>query len=330
MRYRGARARRLVAGMAIAALMVPAAATAGSPDAADTCATATPIAVGAVWTLEPLATTGDRDWFTFTLPARTTAVVTLGNLQTDSTLQLQAACGATIATSNRSGLQYEELVQTLPAGTYHVRVAAVGPGVGTRPYGIRVRTFSAQVVILSSSGWEPTTDRPRIAGEVLNLTRVAREDVKIKVSFYDAADHLIMSQATYARRERFRPGQRSMFLWSDELVPGYDHYRLSVAAAPISSYPPLTGLVVHPGGTTPDGFGGLTYFGTLQNTTTHLVGIPRVMVTIYDVWGQVWNAAFTDTAPDPMAAGATNDYEVYLADRTTGNRVTIVSHGYRN
>jgi hypothetical protein len=49
---------------------------------------------------------------------------------------------------------------------------------------------------------------------------------------------------------------------------------------------------------------------------------------VYDGRGQVRNAAFTDPPPDPLPAGATTVWGVYLGDRTTGSRVVVTTHGY--
>ena len=150
------------------------------------------------------------------------------------------------------------------------------------PYGLKVRTLPEKVLILSSSGWEEFPDEPRIVGEVLNNTDVEREDVAIKIRFYNAANVLLATRTTYARRERFNGRQRSMFVWSYVEFPGYDHYSVAIKKAPVATYPVFTGLSVHPVSATPDGFGGIDFTGNLHNSTAFHVGIPRVMLTIYD------------------------------------------------
>ena len=197
-------------------------------------------------------------------------------------------------------------------------------------YGLRVRTLSESVQILSSSGWEEFPDEPRIVGEVLNNTSVAREDVAVKIRFYDVANNLLAKRTTYARRERFGPRQRSMFVWSYEVFSGYDHYTISMGAHVAASFPPLTGLSVVPGSATPDGFGGIDFAGTLHNSRSFHVGTPRVMITIYDKWGAVRNAEFNDTTPDPMLPHSDNAYLIHLNDRNTGNRTVFTAHGYQN
>jgi hypothetical protein len=52
------------------------------------------------------------------------------------------------------------------------------------------------------------------------------------------------------------------------------------------------------------------------------------MLTIYDAFGRVSNADFNDTNPDPIFPHSSNPYEIYLSDRTTGNRLVFTTHGY--
>ncbi len=102
MRHRWMGPRQALLALCVAAVVAPAGAVAGTVDAPDTCALAAPIPTGASWAMESLLTTGDRDWYTFTLPAQATAVITLGGLTVDSGLLLQASCGTPIGSSSRS------------------------------------------------------------------------------------------------------------------------------------------------------------------------------------------------------------------------------------
>ena len=316
-------------------LLVPSTPAAAGIDAPDTCAAATPITPGTAWVSDSLTPAGDRDWYRFTLTGSSRMLITLGGLAINARLDLYGACGAILASSDRSGRTYEDLSRILPAGTYRVRVMASGGASTARLHSLQVRTIPDRVIVLSSSAWIPFPStfpqRPRVVGEVINGTRENRQDIKIRIRFYDATDLLIDSRFTWARRERIKPGARSMFTayWGED-VPGFDHVRVSVARAPMADEPPTPGLAASLGGTTPDGFGGLTYWGTLTNTGGRAIGTSRVMVTVYDALGRVRNADFSDPAPDPLPAGASTPWEVHLDDRTTGNRVVITPHGYRH
>jgi hypothetical protein len=295
-------------------------------DAADTCGAATPI--GTAWITE-LSGTGDRDWFRFSLAARRRVIVTLGALPAGARLDLYRACSDHVAGSDRPGQHFEELVRVLDAGTYRIRVRPLGTWVQPMPYRVRVNVPPGTVHVLSSSGWNEFPDKPRIAGEVLNNTGQARQDVRIRIRFYDAADHLIRVGYTYARRERFGAGQRSMFVWSAVTIPGYHHHRAKVVGAPLADLPPFRGLEVHPSGTTDEGFGVLSYNGSLENTTAFTVTIPRVMVTIYDGLGRVRNADFASPDDEPLDPFESSPYSVVINDRNTGDRVVTKAHGYK-
>jgi hypothetical protein len=321
-------ATRVATAVILAALLVPAAAPAlADTDASNTCAGATALPAG-TWHTEPLSAPGDVDWYQFSTAATVRALITLGGLDTDDRLDLFSACGTLLATSNRPGSQYEEVYRALPPGTFRLRVQHASGPTSTHAYGVRVRLLSYTVQVLSASGFLEYPNEPRIVGEVLNNTASPREDISVRIRFYDAADALIRTRVTYARFERLPAWSRSMFVWADVIIPGYDHYTVEVLDAPIASDRPFTALTVTRGPSTPDGFGGVTFNGTLDNPTGQTIGVPRVMLTIYDAYGRVSNADFNDTSPDPMAPHSSNPYAIYLSGHTTGNRMVYSTHGY--
>jgi hypothetical protein len=300
-------------------------------DTADSCGSATPIATSTAWTSDMLEA-GDRDWYRFTLSIRRRVIITLGALPANARLDLYGACSDHRAESDRPGQGFEELVRMLDPGTYRIRVRPVGTWVQAMPYRLRVRAPQRAVVVLSSSGWNEFPDKPRVVGEVFNNTSRARESVKVRIRFYDAAGRLLRSGSTYARRERFSPGQRSMFVWHAVTIPGYHHHEVEVIDAPRAQLPPTTGLVVHRDGTSTPGFGVLVYDGTLENTIRFTVRITRVLVTIYDGLGRVRNADYAGTGPlgdiERLGPFESDEYHVWVDQRNTGDKVVIVGHGF--
>jgi hypothetical protein len=326
--HRSTAALLAVATGLIAALLLPAAAPAlADVDASDTCGGARVLPAG-TWHTEPLSSAGDVDWYQFSTSGTVRVLITLGGLDADDRLDLYSACGTLLASSNRPGGQYEEFYRALPPGTFHLRVQRASGPSSTDPYGLRLKLLSYTVQVLSSSGWLEFSDEPRIVGEVLNNTATPREDIRVRIRFYDAADGLLRAGDTYARLERLPAWSRSMFVWSAETIAGFDHYTVQVVDAPTASDRPFTALTVTPGPATPDGFGGVTFNGTLNNPTAQAVGVPRVMLTIYDAYGRVSNADFNDTSPDPMAAHSSNPYAIYLSGHASGNRMVFSTHGY--
>jgi hypothetical protein len=319
--------RLAVAGLLCLLLMPASVPALADTDAANTCATATPLP-GATWHTESLSSTADVDWYKFTTTASTRALITLGNLAADERLDLYGACGTLLATSNRPAPQYEEIYSALPAGTFRVRVQHASGASSTHAYAVRVRLLSYTVQVLSSSGWLEYPNSPRIVGEVLNNTATPREDISVRIRFYNAAGALIHTGVTFARLERLPAWTRSMFVWGNETITGYDHYTVQVLNAPGASGRPFTALEVTSGGYAPDGFGGATYSGNVFNPSARFVGVPRVMLTIYDTYGRVSNADFNDTTPDPMAPYSSNAYEIYFSGHATANRMVFSTHGY--
>jgi hypothetical protein len=319
---------RLATAGLLAALLLPSSAPIfADVDASDTCAGARVLPIGA-WHTEPLGSPTDVDWYQFSTTVKVRALITLGGLAANDRLDLYGACGTPLASSNRPGTQYEEIYRGLTPGTYHLRVEHASGPTSTAGYGLRVRLLSNTVQVLSSSGWLEYPNEPRIVGEVLNNTATPREDIRVRIRFYNAASVQIESGDTYARFERLPARSRSMFVWSDEFISGYDHYSVEVADAPTASDQPFTGLTVSAGGSTSDGSGGADFTGTVNNPSALWIGVPRVMLTIYDGFGRVRNADFNDTSPDPMAPHSSNPYDIYLSGRTTGNRTVFSAHGY--
>jgi hypothetical protein len=309
------------------ALILPAGAPVlASTDAPDSCGAAMPLAAH-TWHRETISTSGDVDWFKFHLTATQWVLVTLGDLGADDRLDLFGACGHRLASSDRPGNQYEEIYQKLPAGSYRVRVRSSAGAVSSTAYALRIWPLAKGVYVLSSSGWDEFPSEPRVAGEVLNNTGKDRESIKIRVRFYDAANNLLATRHTWARADRLGAHERSMFVWADEVFAGYDHYRVKVVKAPLATVPAFSRMTVTPGGTTPDGYGGLTFHGKLTNPTPRNAGNPRVMLTIYDQLGRVKNADFTDPTPNPLLAHSSTTFDIYLSDRNTGNRVAFTTYG---
>src|SRR4051812_20601930 len=207
----------------LAAMALPAAAPAlADVDASNTCAGATAVGAG-TWHTESLSSAGDVDWYQFSSSATVRALITLGGLDANDRLDLYSSCGTLLASSNRPDNEYEEFYRALPPGTFHLRVQRAAGLASTDPYALRVKLLSYTVQVLSSSGWLEFPNKPRIAGEVLNNTATPREDIGVRIRFYDAADNLIRNGDTYARFERLPAWSRSMFVWSSVTVLNYDH-----------------------------------------------------------------------------------------------------------
>ncbi|HEV8516394.1 MAG TPA: hypothetical protein VGQ47_01985 [Candidatus Limnocylindrales bacterium] len=315
---------------ALVALVAPAAARAS--DAPGRCPDAAPLATG--WYRDAVGGP-DADWLRFSLDRPRTVVVTLGGLSADARLRLFGGCGTLIATSDRKGAGFEEIVRRLPAGSYRVGIDAVAAAPSITAYGLRVRVLPQRVVVLSSRAWIEGPNL-RIVGEVLNATGRTRESVSLRFIFYDAAGEVIppLDWHTVAQGGLLGPRQRSMFVLDYAGVPAeYAHYGVLVESAPIARAEPIGGLPVERGPAATDESGTRVLSGTLRNGNPFPVRDSRVGVTLYDDWGRVLNADFAATrsrADGALAASGSDPFTISLWSHwADANRIVFRGYGER-
>ena len=97
-------------------------------------------------------------------------MISLGDLPVDAALELYGACDTLLATSDAPGTHFEELVQTLPAGPYRLRVRVPSGEDAAAAWVVRVGTSGAKVIVKSARATRTASGTVRISGEVLNLT----------------------------------------------------------------------------------------------------------------------------------------------------------------
>ena len=64
----------------------------------------------------------------------------LGDLTTGGRMDLYSGCSTLLQTSDRGGNGFEEIIRTLPKGTYAVKLTGSGTG-STPPYVVRMRAL---------------------------------------------------------------------------------------------------------------------------------------------------------------------------------------------
>ena len=95
-------------------------------DAANTCAAAPLERRGPEWRSGKLASGGDVDWYRFSMAAAGTVRLRLADLPVGASLRLYAGCTTLLAAQDRSGTSAEEIIRSLPAGTYAIKVSPTG------------------------------------------------------------------------------------------------------------------------------------------------------------------------------------------------------------
>ena len=273
-------------------------------DAPDVCGSARPQASLGAWFGGTTRTAGDVDWYRFTLTKSQAVQVVLGDLPHNAKLQLYHACGALLATSDHSGVVPEEIIRTLPAGTYSVRVSAHGGFDITDPYQVRIRPLGTAPVVLSSTSTVGAGSL-RIAGELVNASSARRGPVTVRARLYDASGHLLGTWMKAAYVPVLVALGRSPFLFTGPAPAGFDHAVLSVAAAPTTSRTSVTPTVSGTGGLVA---GSWRVSGTARNGTSRTMRTVRVLVTEYDTLGNVIAVAYVAPTSSTLGPGATTTF----------------------
>ena len=119
-------------------------------DASNTCAGAgAALAPSGQWRPGRLGSPNDVDWYRFRLTTTKTVRVVLGDLSTSARLELYRGCSTLLQRSDRSGTAAEEIIRSLPAGTYAVRL--VGSAVPeTTDHVLLAKTLASGVHVMTA------------------------------------------------------------------------------------------------------------------------------------------------------------------------------------
>lgn len=262
----------------------------------------------------------DQDWYRFKTTSTRTIRVVLGSLSADYTMQLRTGKGALILQRSRTGVQVEEIIKRLPAGTYFVQVSSATGEVSPSPYTLRFDAFGASVRVLSQRTYATDTTR-YIVGEVLNGTAGPQQFIQIVATFYNAAGRVVGTDFTYTSRSIVGAGQKSPFLLVD--VPTAHHYKLTVDGR-ASTRGPVGKMALVTGVPTIEEDGYSHFVGEVTNKNSTKVDFVEVIGTIYDSVGRVLWTDFTFTNPSSLAPGQTAPFDLTFPDVTGLNRIDYV------
>jgi peptidoglycan/xylan/chitin deacetylase (PgdA/CDA1 family) len=289
------------------------------------------------WITDTIPTSTDIDWFRFTTTGGSRTIVTLGHLPADYDLSLYAGCSTLLATSHRSGSQFDEISAYLPAGTYSVKVAGYAGAHSTTTYALRFRPIAWGVVVLSSTSWTDSAGYLHVIGEVLNNTSDPRRWIEIDATLKDGAGATLGSAVGYSDIATLPPGSRSPFEITGRAPAGLATASLTVCT-PVSSggclsgeitTAPLGGLVVAAGSVSTNAAGHRRYRGSVRNTGTANAHLTQAVVTQYDAYGQVRGLGVGSTDPSTLPGGATGTYDVTASSATAPNRVGYAAQASR-
>ncbi|MDQ6795037.1 MAG: PQQ-dependent sugar dehydrogenase [Chloroflexota bacterium] len=295
-------------------------------EAAHTCATATAGTVGA-WLNKKIDTPGDADWFRFSVPRTGYALIVLGGLDADLRLDLYSSCTHLVASSQHGGTVYEAIYARLAAGTYRVKVSAIGGGVSTNPYSLRFRNLAERLQLDSRSSWA-AAGRVTIVGVVMNNTSTYKRSVTVRADLFNAANVRIGSVSTPVYATILNPRARASFRMTFTPPSGYDHYTLATSGLTTTIHS-LAGLVITPGARSVDGSGALHVSGTLRNANAFSVRFATVAVTLFDNMRNVVNVLRVVPASTTLRAGASTTFTAVFADHTSYQVIDYRPNGAR-
>jgi peptidoglycan/xylan/chitin deacetylase (PgdA/CDA1 family) len=329
----------LAARIAVVAALIGSAAVPSGVAAADApggCSGASASARN-TWISDTISTASDVDWFRFSTTSAARTLVTLGHLPADYDLRLYAGCSSLVASSHRSGSQYDEILAWLPAGTYSVRVVGYAGAHSATAYALRFRQLSWGIAVLSSTTWTDAAGYLHIAGEILNNTGDPRRWIELDATFLNSAGGTVGKAVGYADVATVRSLARSPFEIVARKPAGYARTTLKVCTPTAAggcqagqvTTTPLGGLSVAPGASSVDGAGRRHYAGSITNGATTTAYLTRSLVTQYDAYGNVRGVGNASTNPATLTSGSTGAFDVVGTSALVPNRVGYAAQAAR-
>lgn len=323
---------RLFMSSVMAMSMVVTTGTAGAlaADASGSCAGATVNSPQASWIEDSIDSATDVDWFRFTLSgsgSRTVRIV-LGAQAANYRLDVYSACSTLLGSSNRSGVQYEEVILSLPANaTYRVRVQAAASAFSTAPYKLKFDPIASGVRVLSA-GWFVTGGKLYIPGEVFNNTGSWQTNVRVTARLFDSANNQIGTVTGQAYRRAVPRNGRGAFRLTVSPAPSNFHHATYSVASTASASGGVGNLTATPSTTWYEG-STLHFPGTVTNGNNFRIADTQVVVTNYNSTGSVMNAGSVFAIPSAVDANSTTSWD-FVTSRYAGvNRWGFVAQAIR-
>jgi len=181
---------------------------------------------------------------------------------------------------------------------------------------------TAQVNILTHSGWIDLVGHYHISGEVENVGDSAASFVKIAATLYDSGDIVVVTSFTYTTLDILLPGRKSPFealLINTGQAAKVDHYSLAVAFSTTSPIP--IGLEIPSSSSYVDVVNYMHVVGEIENIESETATFVQVAATFYNATGNVVATSFAYSDPRDIGVGQKAPFEVLL---TYTNRVSLV------
>ncbi|MFN8629477.1 MAG: PQQ-dependent sugar dehydrogenase [Chloroflexota bacterium] len=292
--------------------------------APDTCAAATTASAQGVWLTDYLngdGTTANHDeaWFKFTLSSQRRVVMTLGSLPVNAKLELRSSCGTVLASSDHTGTRFEQLVKVLKAGTYRLRVVAIGGATSSSPFALQFRALPSGAPVLSSVA-KRSGSTVKVSGEVMNNTGATKGKVTVTATFLNGTKTVATLRGT-AFGYRLAYGAVTPFVLSGT-VPTYTSLKLTTSIASASSGPTLAiTSLAYSAGTA----GSTLEKGTIKNTGSSTARSVAVARTWYGSRGEVLGVGTATVSPSTLTRGRSGSFTVTRSAAITGLQATATT-----
>lgn len=272
------------------------------------------------WLHEALSSDSDQDWFRFRVGKAGRALVTLGQVAGDYSLTVFDARGHRVASSDRSGQQFEEIYAKVSVGDYYVRVAANSGAKPNVDYVLKFRRLPNRVLIVEQKDAGDVNGFD-VHGELLNNTGGWKQLLRLHITWIDSKGNALGTTDEGIRPGPIAPHQRAEFTIdhahapSGDIPAGATSYRIRVDSSKTKARTP-SGLVMKPSGNgTPGSQHSRVYSGTLTNNTGKTLTQVYPTVIEYDSRGRANDFGYDHIKS--MAPGDTISYKIFAGDRTT-------------
>ena len=221
-------------------------------------------------------------------------------------LSLYKGCSTLLASSDRAGTHTEEIVKSLSAGTYALKITSLGSS-SDDPYTFRIRRLASGLSVLTGTSQIDTgAGRLTLVGEVWNEYSTTRGPVAITARIYDTNGKLLSTRHTetilYAKSH-----DRAPFTMTGTLPNGFYKVSYSVSASVSNKTPRNVSIK-------PTSFAEQDLRwrakGTLK-ATAGPVKYLKMAMTLYDGFGHVIDVKRGTVPKTTLSTNASTTYDAW-------------------
>jgi glucose/arabinose dehydrogenase len=282
----------------------------GTTDRADSCASSPgPVTPPGTWLSGKFGKTNDVDWYRFKLTATTRVWLVLGDLTAGGRMSLYSGCSKVLTVSDNGGNAPELIIQSLPAGSYAVRLS--GNGTSASPsYAFMMKKMPNTVHVLTAHAKTDGTVF-RLVGEVYNNTSRSVGPVTVTARLYDSHGKLLATRSAKTLLTAVPSHGRVPFSIDGSRVPGFARASYSVSAPATSR---LGAPTITVKSNALNSAGKRVVSGTVRNPYSTTITSFGVAVTLYDARAGVLDVKRAVLGASRLGPGASTTFSaVFLA-----------------